>query len=406
MAIVWTFLIVLVLGGSQYVEGYTSADMNTHFGAIFTDYDTRVRPKTDQTQAIEVTVDLYLLGINNFDNSEQKLETTAYLEIKWIDQVLSAGSKWTNGDISEVLVPQNEVWLPDLALQNGFESLSGLGTKFHKVKIEQNGQATWRPYHVFESSCTVDVTYFPFDKTTCDLKFVVWSNPVSLLLAKQGTTGVDISLYSPNSEWTLVSTKAVDFSSSTESGVTFSIEIKRKPLFYLLNILVPVVMLALLNAFVFALPAASGEKTGFAVTAFLAFAVFLTIISAELPQNSEKISTFAAYLFLMTFVSTLIALITIVELRLASRDHDVPVPEGLQRITKCVRRMTRWNCCQNTIGYVRGIKLVEMKRHLSTDVSWEDAVDSLDFILFWVFFLIITIITVACFVIAALGALS
>lgn len=387
------------------VDAVSASEMKTHLTNTFSNYDKRVRPvTTDQSQLIDVTLDLYLIGVNNFYSSEQKLETTAYLEIKWTDEVL--GTAWDNSDVADILIPQDDVWVPDLALQNGFESLTGLGNKFHNIKIEKTGQVTWKPYHVFDSACTIDVTYFPFDKTTCELKYVIWTNPKNLLLAKKGTKGLDLGVYGTNSEWDILSTSAADITTDTGSGVIFTIEMKRKPLFYLLNILVPVIMLAVLNPFVFALPAASGEKTGFAVTAFLAFAVFLTIISSELPQNSEKVSAFSAYLFLMTLGSTLIALITIVELRLSSRSEEIPVPGALQSITKRVRRMGCRDCCADNGGYIRGLQMHTMKRRLAEDVTWGDAVDALDFVFFWIFFLITMLATIACFVIAAIGGAS
>ena len=325
MLLVVSAIVMMITNGVS--AGVTNAAMKTHLKTTFTDYDTRVRPvKDDQSTAVNVKVDLYLLGINNFDSAEQKLDTTAYLEITWTDEVLA--HKWSDANVNQILVPQSNIWLPDLALQNGFETLTGLGNQFYSVSVQKNGAVVWRPYHVFESSCAIDVTYFPFDETTCELKFVVWSNPKSLLLAKINK-GLIMTSYGENSEWSIKSTSAANFETTTSSGVTFTINMKRKPLFYLLNILLPVIMLAVLNAFVFALPASSGEKTGFAVTAFLAFAVFLTIISAELPKTADTVSTFSAYLFMITFISAFIAMITIVELRLFAREVEVPVPAGL-----------------------------------------------------------------------------
>ena len=400
IVLLYSIISVLV----RCVDSVLAADMETHITATFTNYDTRVRPVSDQATAVEITLDFYLVSINNFDNTQQKLETTGYLDISWSDQVLQ--SSWSNAGVEQILVPQNEIWLPDLALQNGFESLTGLGNTFHNVKVTKTGLVSWRPYQVFESACNVEITYFPFDKTTCELKYVIWSNPKDLVLAKKGTQGLNTGIYGANSEWKLLKTSTTEFTTNSSSGVTFSIEMKRKPLYYLLNILVPVVMLAALNPFVFALPASSGEKTGFAVTAFLAFAVFITIISAELPENSEKMSTFSAYLFLMTFVSTLISLITIAELRLASRDADIPVPGWIQSITRCVRRMSFRNCCGGSGGYIRGMKMSVFMSRMADDVTWEDAVDALDFILFWIFFLITLIVTTVCFVVASVGGVS
>ena len=63
-------------------SAYSADDLKALLTTIFTSYDTRIRPVyADQSNAVDVTVDFYLVGINNFDSSTQKLTTTAYLEI-------------------------------------------------------------------------------------------------------------------------------------------------------------------------------------------------------------------------------------------------------------------------------------------------------------------------------------
>ena len=52
-----------------------------------TPYYDSMRPITNQDNVVEVTADLYLIAINAFDDTEQKLTTTAYLEVTWADEV-------------------------------------------------------------------------------------------------------------------------------------------------------------------------------------------------------------------------------------------------------------------------------------------------------------------------------
>ena len=72
--------------------------------------------------------------------------------------------------------------------------------------------------------------------------------------------------------------------------MTFRIQLQRKRTFYVLNTIIPVVMLSLLNVLVFLLPASSGEKMALAVTVLLSFTVYLSIISEVMPKTSESIS--------------------------------------------------------------------------------------------------------------------
>ena len=65
---------------------------------------------------------------------------------------------------------QNDIWKPDLALLNGFESLVEFGDKFMFVVVDSNGDCQWRPYQILASTCKIDMTNYPYDTQSCDLK--------------------------------------------------------------------------------------------------------------------------------------------------------------------------------------------------------------------------------------------
>ncbi|XP_052773273.1 acetylcholine receptor subunit beta-like [Mya arenaria] len=382
------------------VSCITSEEMRLHLGNVLpVNYTTYIRPVLDQSTAVAVTVDLHLIGINYFDNQEQKLVTTAYLDIQWTDEVIARN--WGdagNADIEEVYVPQGNVWVPDMALQNGFETMVGLGDSFLYIRIKKDGTVLWRPYQVFESGCEVVITFFPFDKTSCELKLLIWSNTKEKVSLSQGTIGFDTSLYEKNSEWDILKTSTTEVTSGDNSGILFIIEMKRKPLEYLITILVPVIMLGLLNAFLFVLPADSGEKTGYAVTAFLSFAVFLTIISTEMPRNSEDTSMFSLYIFIMTMASTVMVVVTIIQLRIHHRPEERPVSRHFYAITQCVRRIQCAICVGG--GHVaRDVKRAQE----AEEVTWKSVSAAIDFIGFWTFLIFMTVFTATILAVSMLG---
>jgi len=394
------FLIVvsLLTWGVTPVASVTADDMRIHLGTILpSNYTSYVRPIQDQLTAVAVTANLYLIGINNFDNQEQKLTTTAYIEIQWTDEIIR--DYWANAAVDEVYVPQGNVWVPDLALQNGFETMVGLGDSFLYVRVKKDGSVLWRPYQVFESGCEVVVTFFPFDKSTCDLKFLIWSNTLDKVKVGKGTVGFDTSLYEGNSEWTVLNTQVTEFTDGGYSGILFTIQMKRKPLHYLINILVPVIMLGLLNGFLFVLPSDSGEKTGYAVTAFLSFAVFLTIISTEMPQNSEKTSLFSMYIFIMTMASTVMVVLTILQLGIHHRSEDQPISGLLYSFTRAVRRIQ----CAFCVGGGHVVK--DRKRALELEeITWKSVTNAIDFVGFWTFILFMLLFTGIIVAVSTLGS--
>ena len=140
-----------------------------------------------------------------------------------------------------------------------------------------------------------------------------------------GSKGIDLEEYQTNSEWDMIDSTATVEEESDEAAVIYTLKIKRKPRYMVLSIILPVLMLSVLNLFVFVLPCDSGEKASYAVTVFLAFAVFLTIISAALPTNSESLSIFSVYIIILTVQSTLITMIALTVLRI--RQFETPVPK-------------------------------------------------------------------------------
>ncbi|GFS28048.1 acetylcholine receptor subunit alpha-like [Elysia marginata] len=44
-----------------------------------------------------------------------------------------------------------------------------------KAMVHYTGNVFWPPPAKFRSSCKIDITYFPFDDQTCELKFGSWT---------------------------------------------------------------------------------------------------------------------------------------------------------------------------------------------------------------------------------------
>ena len=70
--------------------------------------------------------------------------------------------------------------------------------------------------------------------------------------------------------------------------VRFFIELQRKPFYYVMNVVIPTVVLAILSTLTFLIPADSGEKLSMGVSVLLAFTVFMLILSDNIPQTSDN----------------------------------------------------------------------------------------------------------------------
>lgn len=134
------------------------------------------------------------------------------------------------------------------------------------ICIEYKVQVSLTGILLFQSSCTIDVTYFPFDQQTCIMKFGSWTfngDQVSLALYNNKNF-VDLSDYWKSGTWDIIEVPAYlniyEGNHPTETDITFYIIIRRKTLFYTVNLILPTVLISFLCVLVFYLPAEAGEK--------------------------------------------------------------------------------------------------------------------------------------------------
>ncbi|KAH3833923.1 neuronal acetylcholine receptor subunit beta-3-like [Dreissena polymorpha] len=217
-----------------------------------------------------------------------------------------------------VFLPQDDIWKPDIAIMNGFEKITQMGSSFIYVNVNYNGSCLWRPYQIIETTCQVDMTHFPYDRQTCALQFGTWGSSGTVKTAF-GENGLQKHHnFQDNAEWSLVSL-GVDNSSTYQAGtVKFHLLIERNSRFITFYMTIPTVMLAFLNVFTFIIPVETGEKSGFSMTIFLSFVVVLIVVNDYMPDNSDNISLYAAYSLTMTFFSAIVVMLTVLQIRAAS----------------------------------------------------------------------------------------
>lgn len=328
----FVFLLILL----QMTHCNTNSDLKSLQEELFNtrNYKKMIPPRKDTTEPLIVYTSFHLHGINYLDEVEEKLTSTAHLELVWTDTFLT----WNPDNYSDIdyfYLPQSQVWKPDISLQNGFTKLQELGDDVILVRIRYDGNILWTPYEVFETKCYIDIVDFPFDTQTCKLVFGAWTTlPVDLEF-DLGTDEAELDSHQPNGVWTLVSSEV----KKSAGTVIVYLHMKRKPQYYWFTILCPILFLSVLATFTFVIPVDSGEKMGYSMTVYLAFAVFFTIVSAALPINSQTTSYLSVYLITLLVLGTCIVMVTAVQVRLHHRPNHIPVPPFIQQFTKLCRRM-------------------------------------------------------------------
>nr|XP_011448925.2 acetylcholine receptor subunit beta [Crassostrea gigas] len=381
------------------VDGSTPAQVNNLISTLLQGYDKRTRPVNDQDKAVKIHISFYLSIVNDIDEVAEKFVTTGWLSLSWTDQNL-VWDYAANHDIYSIHLNQNDIWKPDIVLKNGFTKFKEMGGSFYYVSVDSSGYVSWYPYEVFETRCSIDITHFPYDKQTCKIVFIVWSYSVNQVEIEKSPNGVDYYEFEENSVWTILDTESIVNKDKYESEIIFKIELQRKPKYFVMNMILPVLCLSLLSLLVFLIPVDAGEKMGYSITVFLSFAVFLSIISAELPVNSESTSTLSFYLVLQMGVGTLVLVISAIQLRLHHRKTTADMSQIFRKMVKLDRclRCKSGCCLSKKVRAIEKNEIEEQGIHTDDDIEWTDVTSAIDFFGFWLFFIFNIVVTSYLFI--------
>jgi hypothetical protein len=134
--------------------------------------------------------------------------------------------------------------------------------------------------------------------------FASWTyDGFTVNLTKVGEDG-DSSNYIKNSEWMLIkihSQRNVVYYSCCEEpypDVTYTIQIRRKPLFYVFNMILPCLLITLVALLGFYIPSDSGEKVTMGITTLLSMTVFLMLVTESMPATSDVLPLIGKYYYL------------------------------------------------------------------------------------------------------------
>ena len=94
-----------------------------------------------------------------------------------------------------------------------------------------------------------------------------------------------------------------------------------KSQFYLWNFVVPLLLLGMIKIFAFLIAAEIWEKVSFTVTLFLAFGVFLNLLSSYLPENSDSVCCISVYMELQLALGVFLVFIASMQVKISHRNH-------------------------------------------------------------------------------------
>ncbi|XP_075577022.1 neuronal acetylcholine receptor subunit alpha-4 isoform X3 [Pelecanus crispus] len=259
------------------------------------------------------------------------MTTNVWVKQEWHDYKL----RWDPQEyenVTSIRIPSELIWRPDIVLYNNADGDFAV-THLTKAHLFYDGRIKWMPPAIYKSSCSIDVTFFPFDQQNCTMKFGSWTYDKAKIDLVSMHSHVDQLDYWESGEWVIINavgnynSKKYECCTEIYPDITYSFIIRRLPLFYTINLIIPCLLISCLTVLVFYLPSECGEKITLCISVLLSLTVFLLLITEIIPSTSLVIPLIGEYLlFTMIFV-TLSIIITVFVLNVhhrSPRTHTMP----------------------------------------------------------------------------------
>uniref|UniRef100_A0A3P8ZCK9 Cholinergic receptor, nicotinic, alpha 6 n=1 Tax=Esox lucius TaxID=8010 RepID=A0A3P8ZCK9_ESOLU len=351
-------------------NGLSSKGEDRLFRKLFRRYNQFIRPVENVSDPVTVEFEVSISQLVKVDEVNQIMETNLWLRHVWNDYKL----KWVPIEydgLEFIRVPSNKIWRPDIVLYNNAVGDFLVEDKT-KALLKFDGTITWTPPAIFKSSCPMDITYFPFDYQNCSMKFGSWTYDKAKIDLVLIGSKVNLKDFWESGEWEIIDAPGykhdIKYNCCEEiyPDITYSFYIRRLPLFYTINLIIPCLLISFLTVLVFYLPSDCGEKVTLCISVLLSLTVFLLVITETIPSTSLVIPLIGEYLlFTMIFV-TLSIVITVFVLNVHYRTpmtHTMPawvrsVFLGLLPRVMLMRRPADQDCL-SSVGTGRGDGAVE-----------------------------------------------
>ncbi|XP_025990139.1 acetylcholine receptor subunit alpha-like 1 isoform X1 [Solenopsis invicta] len=329
-------LLAMAAAISCLVAPFPGASANPEAKRLYDDllsnYNRLIRPVGNNSDRLTVKMGLRLSQLIEVNLKNQIMTTNVWVEQEWNDYKL----KWNPdeyGGVETLHVPSEHIWLPDIVLYNNADGNYEV-TIMTKAILNHTGKVTWKPPAVYKSFCEIDVEYFPFDEQTCFMKFGSWTYDgytvdLQHLLqtedSNQIEVGIDLTDYYISVEWDILkvpATRNEAFYICCEEpypDIVFNITLRRKTLFYLVNLIIPCVGISFLSVLVFYLPSDSGEKVSLSISILLSLTVFFLLLAEIIPPTSLTVPLLGKYLLFTMVMVTASVVVTIAVLNVNFR---------------------------------------------------------------------------------------
>ncbi|XP_036443278.1 5-hydroxytryptamine receptor 3A [Colossoma macropomum] len=266
------------------------------------------RPAVNLSNPTITNISFTLYAVLGVNEKTQILTTFLWLRLYWFHEFLIWDPDVCDG-ITKISLPVNNLWMPDIIV---YELLvyshmevgplcqiyvdDDVSQACPYVYVNHTGHIRYDRMLRLVSACNLEIFSFPFDIQNCTFTFGSYMHTIKHVRVKTALPFDEISGNSKryleaSGEWELVEILGEEgilkFGIDEWDIITFWVVIKRRPILYVVNLLIPSSFLMIIDILSFYLPPHSVDRASFKMTLILGYTVFLLIMNDLLPSTAN-----------------------------------------------------------------------------------------------------------------------
>uniref|UniRef100_A0A8C1JSI7 5-hydroxytryptamine (serotonin) receptor 3B n=1 Tax=Cyprinus carpio TaxID=7962 RepID=A0A8C1JSI7_CYPCA len=286
-------LLSLLLSGKSSAlvpEKPKSSALNQLTKLLLCKYNCGIRPVQNWTKPTTVYIDLIIQSVLDVDGKTQKVTTSIWYRQIWNDEFLVWDPEEFDG-ITEISLSSDAIWVPDVIISEFVDV--GKSPVIPYVYVNCSGTVkNYKPIQVV-SACHLEIYAFPFDKQNCTLTFRSWLHSVDLALWRPAEEiANDTREFMNDGEWELLSVPShywiLNLEDRDYAQIQFNVLIRRRPLLYVVSLLIPSIFFMVVDVTSFYLPPNSGTRITFKTSILLGYTVIRVNLMDEIPATAIK----------------------------------------------------------------------------------------------------------------------
>ncbi|KAM9848889.1 5-hydroxytryptamine receptor 3A [Aulostomus maculatus] len=251
------------------------------------------RPAVNLSNPTITNISFTLYAVLGVNEKTQILTTFLWLRLYWHNEFLIWDLEECDG-VTRISLPVRQLWSPDIIVYEFVDDDVSQACPY--VYVNHTGHIRWDRMLRLVSACNLEIFSFPFDVQNCTFTFGSYMHTirdvrVSPALTFEEMSGNSKRYLEASGEWELVDilgeTSILQFGIDEWDIITFWVVIKRRPVLYVVNLLIPSSFLMLIDILSFYLPPHSVDRASFKMTLILGYTVFLLIMNDLLPSTAN-----------------------------------------------------------------------------------------------------------------------